>query len=114
MDYATSVKQQGDPAGTRRHERKYSIVECTIAIKAAIFGRPDMAQAGTSQVEHQNLTLHIGMRRFTRLTSALSRNAEGHACAIALHFIHCNLCRIQYTRHLRPAMAAGPWSARGT
>lgn len=107
VDYAMLVKQYGDPTGTKGHERKYSPAECTGAKKEAIFGKPDMDQVGTSHVERQNLTMRMGMRRFTRLTNAFSKKAENHAYAVALHFMYYNYCRIHKSLRMTPAMAAG-------
>ncbi|UWR21503.1 IS1 family transposase [Sulfitobacter sp. S190] len=114
VDYAMLIKQYGDPTGQKGHERKYSPAECTGAKKEAIFGKPDMEQVGTSHIERQNLTMRMGMRRFTRLTNAFSKKAENHAYAVALHFMHYNYCRIHKTLRVTPAMAANlvasPWT----
>lgn len=114
VDYAMLIKQYGDPTGQKGHERKYSPAECTGAKKEAIFGKPDMDQVGTSHIERQNLTMRMGMRRFTRLTNAFSKKAENHAYAVALHFMHYNYCRIHKTLRITPAMAANlvasPWT----
>lgn len=113
VDYAMLIKQYGDLTGQKGHERKYSPAECTGTFKEAIFGKPDMAQVGTSHIERQNLTMRMGMRRFTRLTNAFSKKAENHAYAVALHFMHYNFCRTHKTLRMTPAMAAGlvssPW-----
>ncbi len=55
----------------------------------------------------QNLTMRMGMRRFTRLTNAFSKDAENHAHAIAIHFMHYNFVRMHQTLRVTPAMAAG-------
>lgn len=114
VDYAMLIKQYGDPTGQKGHERKYSPAECTGAKKEAIFGKPDMDQVGTSHIERQNLTMRMGMRRFTRLTNAFSKKAENHAYAVALHFMHYNYCRTHKTLRVTPAMAANlvasPWT----
>jgi len=60
------------------------------------------------------------MRRFTRLTNALSKKVENHAAAVRLHSAWYNRGRTpitpskKYGRPTTPAMAAGvethPWS----
>jgi hypothetical protein len=64
------------------------------------------AHISTSFVERQNLTMRMCMRRFTRLTNAFSKKVENHACAIALHFMYYNFCRIHKSLRVTPAMAA--------
>jgi hypothetical protein len=51
-------------------------------------GDPGPAHISTSYVERQNLTMRMGMRRFTRLTNAFSKKIENLAAAVALHFMH--------------------------
>jgi hypothetical protein len=40
-----------------------------------------------SQLAHQNPTLRMHMRRFTRLTNAFSKKVENHAYAVALYMM---------------------------
>jgi hypothetical protein len=47
------------------------------------------------------------MRRFTRLTNALSRKLENHAASVALYFIWYNFGRVHQTLKATSAMAAG-------
>ena len=56
----------------------------------------------------------MSMRRSTRLTNGFSKKGTNHAHAVALHFMHCNFCRIPKTLRITPAMEAGlaqhPWT----
>jgi hypothetical protein len=49
----------------------------------------------------------MSMRRFTRLTNAVSKKLENLQAAVALHFAHYNLVRMHKTLRVTPAMAAG-------
>ncbi len=63
-----------------------------------ITGAPDPAHISTSNVERQNLTMRMGMRRFTRLTNPFSRKAENLAAAVSLHFMYYNFSRPHLSR----------------
>ena len=106
VDYAMLVKQYGAPTGAAQ-ERRYSPAECTGAIKQRVSGMPDMAHVSTSYVERANLTMRMGMRRFTRLTNAFSKKVEAHAHAVSLHFMYYNFGRVHKTLRVTPAMQAG-------
>ena len=56
--------------------------------KAIICGNPDEEHISTSYVERQNLTVRMGMRRFTRLTNAFSKKLENLEAAVDLHYMH--------------------------
>ena len=66
-----------------------------------------MSDVSTSYVERQNLTMRMGMRRFTRLTNGFSKKIENLAHAVALHFMFYNFGRIHKTLRVTPAMEAG-------
>ena len=108
VDYAVIQKLYGnEPEGQKR----YSPAQCLGVETQVVRGNPDPAHISTSYVERQNLTMRMGMRRFTRLTNAFSKKAENLAHAVSLHFMYYNFARPHkslanpYPR--TPAMAAG-------
>jgi len=88
-------------------ERRYSPASCTGARPQTITGNPDPAHISTSFVERQNLSMRMGMRRFTRLTHAFSKQVNNHKAALAIYFMHYNFARIHQTLRVTPAMEAG-------
>ena len=79
-------------------------------------GLPDPERICTSIVERSNLSLPMGVRRFTRVTNAFSKKWENHAAAGMLWFAFYNFCRVHKSLRVTPAMAAGiadhAWSVR--
>jgi IS1 family transposase len=106
IDYAMLVKVYGATVG-KEDQRRYSPPECTGAEKRRINGNPDIKHVSTSFVERQNLTMRMGMRRFTRLTNAFSKKIDNLEYAVALHFMYYNFGRVHKTLRVTPAMEAG-------
>lgn len=118
VDYMQVVKEYKNASA--EEARRYSPATCSSMQKTVVMGDPDARTANTSFVERQNLTMRMGMRRFTRLTNGFSKKVENHAHAVSLHFMHYNFARPhktltkRYGKPTTPAMAAGiaqhPWS----
>ncbi len=105
IDFAQLVKLYG-PVPTS-DQRRYSPAGFTGAEKTVINGKPDLGNISTSHVERQNLTMRMGMRRFTRLTNGFSKKVENLAHAVALHFMYYNFGRVHKSLRVTPAMEAG-------
>lgn len=108
VDYAMLVKIYGT---TPESERRYSPAECIGTDVRVMQGDPDPSRISTSYVERQNLTMRMGMRRFTRLTNGFSKKVENLTAAVSLHFLHYNFARphksLSKPYPTTPAMAAG-------
>jgi IS1 family transposase len=105
VDYGVLVKLYGnDP---KEPQRRYSPGTCIGAEKRVVTGTPEWNRISTSYIERQNLTMRMGMRRFTRLTNAFSKKVENLMAAVSLHFMHYNFVRVHKTLGTTPAMAAG-------
>ena len=105
IDYAMLVKIYGEPEELER--RRYSPAKCLDTRHVRICGKPDPTAISTSHVERHNLSMRMGMRRFTRLTNAFSKKLENHLHMVSLYAVHYNFCRIHKSLRVTPAIEAG-------
>jgi IS1 family transposase len=105
IDYAQLQKIYGAP--TDAEMRRYSPAQCIGADMKVVSGDPDPKHISTSYVERHNLTMRMGMRRFTRLTNGFSKKIENHIAMVAIHAVYYNFARIHKTLRITPSMAAG-------
>jgi hypothetical protein len=73
---------------------RYSPADCIGSKKSRVAGYPERKHISTSYVERSNLSMRMGMRRFTRLTNAFSKKIENHFNALALYFTFYNFIRL--------------------
>jgi IS1 family transposase len=107
VDFAQLHKVYGLDPTIRGAQRRYSPPMVTSTQVTVVSGNPDPGEISTSYVERQNLTMRMGMRRFTRLTNGFSKKVENLAHAVSLHYMHYNFGRIHQTLRCTPAQAAG-------
>jgi IS1 family transposase len=103
IDHATLVKVYANVHSTTR----YAPLEVVRTKVDASSGDPDLSKANTSYVERANLTMRMGMRRYTRLTNAHSKKYANHVYALSLFFMVYNFVRKHSSIKMTPAMAAG-------
>ena len=103
-DFAQLIKVYRNP---QDGEKRYSPAEVQAVEVVPVMGRPDPERICTSIVERSNLSLRMGMRRFTRLTNAFSKKWENHWASVALWYCWYNFGRVHKSLRMTPAMAAG-------
>lgn len=103
VDFAQLIKNYA----SSQSETRYSPATIISAEKKPRFGNPDASRICTSHVERANLTVRMGVRRFTRLTNAHSKSPKHHAAMMAMFVAWYNFCRKHETIKSTPAVAAG-------
>jgi len=90
-----------------QEEVRCSPAECVGVERKIVMVNQDRDQISTSLAERQNLSMRMGMRRFTGVTNGFSKRVENHAYMVALYFVHYNFARVYRTLSVTPAMEAG-------
>jgi len=103
VDFALLVKMYGNDNPNSGKKRAVCICSQT----QIVTGNPNRKFISTSLIERQNLTMRMGIRRFTRKTNAFSKKIENHEYSVALHFLHYNFVRVHQTLRVTPAMQIG-------
>ncbi len=109
IDYAQTIKnytKRGRSDG-QRHDHRYEPARDPFITKKSIFGAPNLDKASTAYVERNNGTMRHHIGRIRRLCYAFSKKIDNHRAAIALGYVHYNLCHVVSTLRVTPAMAAG-------
>ena len=72
-----------------------------------ISGRPNPGGISTALIERHNLTLRMGLRRFTRKTNGHSKRVPNHRRALTIFLTYYNFVRVHMSLGTTPAVAAG-------
>jgi IS1 family transposase len=113
LPYGQVVKNYRQGA-KRGPDHRYEPPRDPFLTKRVVSGAPDMGQVSTSYIERNNGTMRHKIGRMRRLVLAFSKRPEHHKAAVALNYVHYNLCHVVRTLRVTPAMAVGvakgPWS----
>ncbi len=107
VDYGMLNKSYALEKGLKEAKRRYSPATMTSCEKLKVYGNPDKKHISTSHVERANLSMRMGMRRFTRLTNSFSKKMENHMHAVSFYFMVYNFVKIHSSIKTTPAMQAG-------
>jgi IS1 family transposase len=114
VDYAIIKKTYAAGPAVKEAKRRYSPATCTGCEKIPMIGIPFAKDVTTSHVERANLSMRMGMRRFTRLTNSFSKKVENHMHAISFYFMVYNFVKVHGTIGTTPAIRAGVSKFRWT
>ena len=93
VDFAVLNKSYEGGMPQVEAKRRYSPAVCIGATKNVVCGSPELADVSTSHVERANLSMRMGMRRFTRLTNAFSKKIANHMHAVSFYFMVYNFVK---------------------
>lgn len=103
INYGQVNKQYQEIEG----EKRYSPGQIIRVTRKRILGHPRRMDISTSHVERGNLSMRMGMRRFTRLTNGYSKKWENLKAALTLYFWHYNFARVHESLRVTPAIEHG-------
>jgi IS1 family transposase len=106
IDYAQTIKNY-TKKGRRDDDHRYEPARDPFITKKSVFGAPDLDGASTAYIERQNGTMRHFIGRIRRLCLAFSKSPRHHAAAIALGYLHYNMCHVVSTLRVTPAMQLG-------
>ncbi len=106
IDYAQTIKNY-TKKGRRDDDHRYEPARDPFITKKSVFGAPDLDGASTAYIERQNGTMRHLIGRIRRLCLAFSKDPRHHSAAIALGYVHYNLCHVVSTLRVTPAMQVG-------
>lgn len=98
VDYAMLVKVYSDSG---QADTRYSPGAAVDLRAVLIKGNPKPRLISTFQIERQNLTIRMQLRRLTRLTNAFSKKLANMKAALALHFAWYNFCPVHSSLRAR-------------
>lgn len=93
VDYGQVVKAFETRRRDESFERRYSPPGISDISRVPITGDPDEEKISTSIVERHNLTIHMSLKRYTRLSNAFTKKVENHIHMFAIYSVFYNFCR---------------------
>lgn len=105
VDYAMAIKNYTRKG--HRDDYRYEPPRDPFITKKTVFGAPNLDRASTAYIERQNGTMRHHIGRMRRLCLAFSKKLPNHRAAVALAYVHYNLCHVVSTLRVTPAMAVG-------
>lgn len=106
VHYIQTVKNYSR-SGRRDDDYRYEPPRQPFITKRSIFGLPDVEKASTAYTERNNLNSRQFNGRMRRLCLAFSKRLANFEASQALNYVYHNLCRINRTLRVTPAMEAG-------
>ena len=110
VNYGMLIKQYSNKSAekARQNRVKYSPASIIGAVRKVIFGSIPTAEICTSHVESFNQKMRMSLKRFTRLSNAISKKRLFHERMQSIYFAHFNFCRVHMSLEKQtPAMASG-------